>query len=48
MDLINSLAGDPRVYGEVYSCFGGSGCARLPYLFERALDPAANDNSPAF
>jgi hypothetical protein len=50
MDNPLVLASDGVIWNKFYVCFGGSSCAQAQhnYLLKRDLDPAANDNSPAF
>jgi hypothetical protein len=43
-----NIDGDPGVHGRAYVSFPGSGFAHYNYLLNRDLDPANNDNSPAF
>lgn len=48
LDIVTSCSGDPNMSGHVYLTFGGSGGAYYPYLLNRDLDPASNDNTPAY
>jgi hypothetical protein len=46
-DGVKTIAGDPTIWGQIYVGFSGSGDQiYLPYLLNRDLDPASNDNSP--
>ena len=44
------LIGDSNTYGLFYVCFDGSGCQydQTNFLLKRDLDPASNDNAPAY
>lgn len=46
---IVTITGDNNNYGRVYECFQG-GCVRgqFNFLLERDIDPASNDNDPAW
>lgn len=48
LDTVRDISGDPGVYGRIYVCFTGSGCDHYNYLLNRDIDPASNDNSPAW
>ena len=50
LDFVYGINGDETDANNVYIVMGGSGAwkGRLNYLLKRDLNPAANDNSPAF
>lgn len=50
LDTVNTVEGDGNSYGEPYVGFSGSGYAfgQFNFLLNRDIDPASNDNSPAF
>jgi xyloglucan-specific exo-beta-1,4-glucanase len=48
LNSVRNIDGDPGVHGRAYVSFPGSGFAHYNYLLNRDLDPANNDNSPAF
>ena len=50
LDTVKTITGDPGSYKNVYIGFAGSGYmyGEFNYLLNRDLDPASNDNSPAF
>lgn len=46
MQWVNDIDGDMNIYGAAYIALGVQGWAYYPYLLNRDLDPASNDNSP--
>jgi len=50
LDTPVAMDGDKSTQGTVYICFQGSACAYgvFNYLLKRDLNPASNDNNPAF
>jgi hypothetical protein len=48
LDNPHDITGDPGVPKRAYIAFAGSGWCRINYLLNRDLDPASNDNTPAY
>ena len=48
LDLVTFMVGDRQIYRKLWGGFYGSGGFVFNYLLNRDLNPATNDNSPAF